>query len=117
MPTDGSNGTGHRPAHEQPAAIYESWDVACRHLLENPPTKTGPEQVADGDAQELCQYMCQPGSGIRIVVHTTCGPYDVIAVGVAHGNVTVPAFAPGGTPVIAYFQDPFRAIGSLSSCS
>ena len=83
------------------ASRYEACDVILASNFE-----AVSDATVEADRVHLAEELMSgpPGGGVRIVGRTHCGNLPVVVVGVKHYAVKVPAYGPGGTPVMAYRQ-------------
>ena len=100
--------THQTPGDESPPAltkIYASRYKACDVILANNSEPVS-DATADADREHLTEELRSgpPGGDVRSVGLTHCGNLPVVVVGVKHYAVKVPAYGPGGTPVLAYRQ-------------
>ena len=101
--------THQTPSDEsQPALskIYASRYEACDVILASN-SESVSDETADADRDHLAEELIfsEPIDGdVRSVGLSSCGNLPVVVVGVKHYAVKVPAYGPGGTPVMAYRQ-------------
>ena len=104
----GDSVTHQTPGDESPPAwskIYASRYEACDVILANN-SESVSDATADADRVHLTEKLMSgpPGGDVRSVGLSSCGNFNVVVVGVKHYSVKVPAYGPGGTPVLAYRQ-------------
>lgn len=100
-----TSGDGFEPAW---ATIHASRYEGCDAILAANFEPVSDETV-DADRVHLTEELMLSGpldGDVRSVGRTSCGNLPVVIVGVKHGSVKVPAYGPGGTPVLAYRQRP-----------
>ena len=101
--------THQTPSDESPPAwtkIYASRYEGCDDILANNSEPVSDETV-DADREHLAEELLRsgpPDGDVRSVGPSHCGNLPVVIVGVKHYAVKVPAYGPGGTPVMAYRQ-------------
>ena len=113
--TDGSDlGKGDSVTHQTPSdesqpalsKIYASRYEACDVILASN-SESVSDATAEADRDHLAEELIfsEPIDGdVRSVGLSSCGNFNVVVVGVKHYAVKVPAYGPGGTPVLAYRQ-------------
>ena len=113
--TDGSHvGKDDSVTHQTPSdesqpawsKIYASRYEACDVILASNSEPVS-DETADADREHLAEEWLRsgpPDGDVRSVGPSHCGNLPVVIVGVKHGSVKVPAYGPGGTPVMAYRQ-------------
>ena len=92
-------------SHPALTKIYASRYEACDVILASN-SESVSDATADADRVHLTEeLMSGPIDGdVRSVGLGSCGNLNVVVVGVKHYAVKVPAYGPGGTPVMAYRQ-------------
>ena len=113
--TDGSDvGRDDSVTHQTPgdesqpalSKIYASRYEACDVILASN-SEAVSDATVEADRVHLTEVLMLSGpidGDVRSVGRTHCGNLPVVVVGVKHYSVKVPAYGPGGTPVLAYRQ-------------
>lgn len=91
------------------ATMYRSEQRACQALTDHPPVGAVLGQSPDKrDVEQIHALFGTPG--IRMVSDGRCGDIAVIKVGVSASGARLPALADNGTPIIMFYQRPFKAL-------
>lgn len=93
------------------ARVFLNEAAACRWLLEHPPSPVSQATAAADNAALGAQLMGSKDAypGVRMVGLGKCADHWAVHIGVANTRVKVPAWGPGGTPVLARLALPFYA--------
>lgn len=91
------------------ATMYRSEQRACQALTDHPPVGAVLGQSLDErDLDQIQALFDTPG--VRMVADGRCGDIAVVKVGVSASGARLPALADNGTPIIMFYQRPFRAL-------
>ena len=92
------------------ATIHSGRGEACADILRVNSTPVS-EETADADNRYFGEQLIGNGASgnVRSVGRSSCGNLLVVVVGMKISTARLPAYGPGGTPVLAYKQRPVSA--------